>query len=325
MLGMLLTITYRPEFEPPWVGRPYVTALSLNRLGERAIAAMIDRVIGNKSLPENIRQDIIERTDGIPLFVEEMTKAVLEAEGEEAARARSQLFHRRPLACLQSHASLTARLDRLGPAKEVAQIGAAVGREFSHALLQAVVRKPEPELQSALDRLLTTGLLFRQGVPPHASYLFKHALVQDAAYGTLLRNRRQQLHARIAATLEGQFPEIVETQPELMARHCAEASLVEKAVGYWTLAGEWAVKRDANAEATRHFRRALELLEKQPETPERSEAELKVLTKLGPALSSIRGFGAPEVETAYLRARELCEQLGKPCRAVSGCLGAMGE
>ena len=207
---------------------------------------------------------------------------------------------------------MTARLDRLGPAKEIAQIGAAVGREFSHALLQAVVRKPEAEIQSALDRLVTTGLLFRQGMPPHASYLFKHALVQDAAYGTLLRNRRQQLHARIAATLEGQFPEIVETQPELMARHCAEAGLVGKAVGYWTLAGEWAVKRDANAEATRHFRRALELLEKQPETPERSEAELKVLTKLGPAIHSIRGFGAPEVETAYLRARELCEQLGKP-------------
>ena len=205
-----------------------------------------------------------------------------------------------------------ARLDRLGAAKEVAQIGAAIGREFSHDLLAAVVRKPEAEFKSALDRLIAAGLLFRQGVPPQATYLFKHALVQDAAYGTLLRNRRQQLHARIAATLEGQFPEIVETQPELMARHCAEAGLVEKAVGYWTLTGEWAVKRDANAEATRHFRRALELLEKQPETAERGEAELKVLTKLGPALQSTRGFGAPEVETAYLRARELCEQLGEP-------------
>ena len=263
MRGVLLTITYRPEFEPPWVGRPYVTALSLNRLGERAIAAMIDRVTGNKALPENIRQDIIERTDGIPLFVEEMTRAVLEAEGEGAAESTVATIPSPSIGVPASlHASLTSRLDRLGPAKEVAQIGAAVGREFSHALLQAVVRKPEAELQSALDRLVNTGLLFRQGVPPHASYLFKHALVQDAAYGTLLRNRRQQLHARIAATLEGQFPEIVETQPELMARHCAEASLVEKAVGYWTLAGEWAVKRDANAEATRHFRRALELLEK---------------------------------------------------------------
>ena len=312
-LGVLLILTYRPEFEPPWIGRPYVTALNLNRLGEREIAAMIDRVTGNKALPESIRQDIIERTDGIPLFVEEMTKAVLEAEGEGAAESAVATIPSPSIGVPASlHASLTARLDRLGPAKEVAQIGAAVGREFSHALLQAVVRKPEAELQSALDRLVTTGLLFQQGVPPHASYLFKHALVQDAAYSTLLRNRRQQLHARIAATLEGQFPEIVETQPELMARHCAEAGLVEKAVGYWTLAGEWAVKRDANAEATRHFRRALELLEKQPETAERSEAELKVLTKLGPALQQTRGFGAPEVETAYLRARELCKQLGEP-------------
>jgi predicted ATPase len=274
---------------------------------------MIDRVIGNKLLSGGVRQDIIERTDGIPLFVEEMTKAVLEAENEDEVQLTAAAVPSSALAVPASlHASLMARLDRLGPAKEVAQIGAAVGREFSHTLLQAVVGKPEAELRSALDRLMTAGLFFRQGVPPHASYLFKHALVQDAAYGTLLRNRRQQLHARIAATLEGQFPETVETQPELMARHCAEAGLVEKAVGYWTLAGEWAVKRDANAEATRHFRRALELLEKQPEAPERSEAELKVLTKLGPALHSIRGFGAPEVETAYLRARELCEQLGKP-------------
>jgi len=312
-LGVLLIVTYRPEFEPPWIGRSYATALSLSRLGEREIAAMIDRVTGNESLPESIRQDIAERTDGIPLFVEEMTKAVLEAEGEGAAESAVATIPSPSIGVPASlHASLTARLDRLGPAKEVAQIGAAVGREFSHALLQAVVRKPEAELQSALDRLVTTGLLFRQGVPPQASYLFKHALVQDAAYGTLLRNRRQQLHARIAATLEGQFPEIAESQPELMARHCAEAGLVEKAVGYWTLAGEWAVKRDANAEATRHFRRALELLQKQPETAQRCEAELKALTKLGPALQSTRGFGAPEVETAYLRARELCKQLGEP-------------
>jgi predicted ATPase len=312
-LRVLLVVTFRPEFNAPWVGQAYVTAVTLSRLTRRELETMIDRVIGNKLLSGGVRQDIIERTDGIPLFVEEMTKAVLEAENEDEVQLTAAAVPSSALAVPASlHASLMARLDRLGPAKEVAQIGAAVGREFSHTLLQAVVGKPEAELRSALDRLMTAGLFFRQGVPPHASYLFKHALVQDAAYGTLLRNRRQQLHARIAATLEGQFPETVETQPELMARHCAEAGLVEKAVGYWTLAGEWAVKRDANAEATRHFRRALELLEKQPEAPERSEAELKVLTKLGPALHSIRGFGAPEVETAYLRARELCEQLGKP-------------
>ena len=312
-LRVLLIVTFRPEFEPPWIGRPYVTALTINRLAGREVSTMIDRVVGNKLLPASVRQAIIERTDGIPLFVEEMTKAVLEAGNEGAAEQTVAAVPSPALAVPASlHASLMARLDRLGSAREIAQIGAAIGREFSHDLLAAVVRKPEAEFNSALERLIAAGLLFRQEVPPQATYLFKHALVQDAAYGTLLRKRRQQLHARIAATLEGQFPEIVETQPELTARHCAEAGLVEKAVGYWTLTGEWAVKRDANAEATRHFRRALELLEKQPETAERGEAELKVLTKLGPALQQTGGFGAPEVETTYLRARELCEQLEEP-------------
>ena len=175
-------------------------------------------------LPASIRQDIIERTDGIPLFVEEMTKAVLEAESEGAAERTAGAVPSPALAVPASlHASLMARLDRLGPAKEVAQIGAAIGREFSHALLAAVVRKPEAELGSALDRLIEAGLLFRQGVPPHATYLFKHALVQDAAYGTLLREPRRALHARIAETLESQFAEIAESQPELLARHCTEA------------------------------------------------------------------------------------------------------
>ena len=170
---------------------------------------MIDRVMGNKALPESIRQDIIERTDGIPLFVEEMTRAVLEAESEGEARKTVAAVPSSALAVPASlHASLMARLDRLGPAKEVAQIGAAIGREFSHALLAAVVRKPEAELQSALDRLVAAGLLFRQGVPPHATYLFKHALVQDAAYGTLLREPRRALHARIAEVLERRFADI---------------------------------------------------------------------------------------------------------------------
>ena len=203
-LGVLLIIRHRPEFDPPWIGRPYVTALNLNRLGEREIAAMIERVTGNKSLPESIRQDIIERTDGIPLFIEEMTKAVLEAQGEGTAGSALATMPSASIGLPASlHASLMARLDRLGPAKEVAQIGAAVGREFSHALLQAVVRKPEAELRSALDRLVAAGLLFRQGVPPHATYLFKHALVQDAAYGTLLREPRRALHARICQTASG--------------------------------------------------------------------------------------------------------------------------
>ena len=178
---------------------------------------MIDLVTGNKPLPASIRLDIIERTDGIPLFVEEMTKAVLEAGGQEAAERAVGAIPSPTVAVPASlHASLMARLDRLGPAKEVAQIGAVIGREFSHSLLTVVSQKEEPELQSALDRLVQAGLLFRQGVPPHATYLFKHALVQDAAYGTLLRDTRRALHARIAGTLEDQFAEIAENQPELL-------------------------------------------------------------------------------------------------------------
>ena len=231
-LRVLLIVTFRPEFEPPWIGRPYVTALTINRLAQREVDAVIDGVVGNRFIPANIRQDIIERTDGIPLFVEEMTKAVLEAEGEGAAAQAISMVPSPVLAVPASlHASLMARLDRLGPAKEVAQTGAAIGREFSHALLASVARKPEAELGSALARLIDAGLLSRQGVPPHATYLFKHALVQDAAYGTLLREPRRALHARIAETLESQFAEIAESRPELLARHFTEAGLIEKAAG----------------------------------------------------------------------------------------------
>jgi class 3 adenylate cyclase len=189
-LRVLLIVTFRPEFEPTWIGRPYVTALTINRLAQREVDAMIDRVVGNRLLPASVRHDIIERTDGIPLFVEEMTKAVLEAESEGDARQTAASVPSSALAVPASlHASLMARLDRLGSAKEIAQVGSVIGREFSHALLTAVARKPEAELASALDRLIEAGLLFRQGEPPHATYLFKHALVQDAAYGTLLRER----------------------------------------------------------------------------------------------------------------------------------------
>ena len=212
-LPVLLIVTFRSEFEPPWIGRSHVTALTINRLAERDVRAMIDNVIGNKPLSLEVRQDIIERTDGVPLFVEEITKAVLEAENEGAAQRTAAVVPSPALAVPASlHGSLMARLDRVGPAKEIAQIGATLGRKFSHPLLAAVVRKPEAELASALDRLIAAGLLFQQGVPPHATYLFKHALVQDAAYGTLLREPRRALHARIAETLESQFTEIAENQ-----------------------------------------------------------------------------------------------------------------
>jgi class 3 adenylate cyclase len=257
-LRALLIVTFRPEFDPPWIGRPYVMTLTLNRLAEREISAMIDRVVGNKLLPTHNRQDIIERTDGIPLFIEEMTKAVLEAGGEEAAQQALSVIPSPSLTVPASlHASLMARLDRLGPAKEVAQIGAAIGREFSHALLAAIARKPEAELQSALDRLVRTGLLFQQGMPPNASYLFKHALVQDAAYGTLLREPRRALHARVANTLESQFTDIAENQPGMLARQCTEAGLIEKAVGWWGKAGQRSLARSALVEGAEQLSRAL--------------------------------------------------------------------
>ena len=207
-----------------------MTSLALNRLGEREATAIIARLVGNKELPADVMAEIVERTDGIPLFVEELTKAVLEAGGAGEARHIAGTVPSAALAVPASlHASLMARLDRLGSAKEVAQTGAAIGREFSHPLLAAVMAEPEAKLQSALDRLMTAGLLFRQGAPPHATYLFKHALVQDAAYGTLLREPRRALHARVAETIESQFAEIAESQPELLAHHCTEAGLIKKA------------------------------------------------------------------------------------------------
>ena len=315
-LRVLLIVTFRPEFEPPWIGRPYVTPLTINRLAEREVGAMIDGVIGNKLLPANIRQDIIERTDGIPLFVEEMTKAVLEAEGEGAAAQAVSMVPSLVLPVPASlHASLMARLDRLGPAKEVAQIGAAIGREFSHGLLAAVVRKPEAELQSELDRLTAAGLLFRQGVPPQATYVFKHALVQDAAYGTLLREPRRTLHARIAKTIEGQFSEIAESQPELLARHCTEAGLIEKAASLWGKAGLRSLERSALIEALAQLTRALDQIATLPETPALRREQIKVQVALVHALMHVKGYAASETKAAVERARlliEKAEALGEP-------------
>jgi predicted ATPase len=315
-LPVLLLVTFRPEFDPPWLGRPYVTALTINRLAERDISVMIDRVVGNKSLPANIRQDIIERTDGIPLFVEEMTKAVLEAGSEGAVEHLAAAVPSSALAVPASlQASLMARLDRLGSAKEVTQIGAAIGREFSHSLLAAVVQKPEAELASALDRLIAAGLLFRQGVPPYVSYLFKHALVQDAAYGTLLREPRRVLHARIAETLESQFPEIAESQPQLLARHCTEAGQIEKAVGLWGKAGQRSLDRSALVEAVAQHTRSLDQIETLPATPALRREQIKLQVALITALMHVRGFAAPETKEAIGQARsfiERAEALGEP-------------
>ena len=308
-LRILLIVTFRPEFEPPWIGRPYVTSLTINRLAEREVDAMIDGVVGNKLIPANIRQDIIERTDGIPLFVEEMTKAVLEVGSEKAAEHLAAAVPSPALAVPANlHASLMARLDRLGSAKEVAQIGAVIGREFPHALIAAVARKAEPELRSALDRLVEASLLFRQGVVPHATYLFKHALVQDAAYGTLLREPRRELHARIAETIESQFAEIAANRPELVARHCTEAGLIEKAAGLWGRAGLRSLERSALVEAVEQFLRALAQIATLPSKPALRREQIKLQVSLANALMHTKGYAAPETKVAVEQARSLVEQ-----------------
>jgi class 3 adenylate cyclase/predicted ATPase len=309
-LKVLLLATFRPEFDAPWVGRSYVTAIVINRLEEHEVGAMIDRIAGNRLLSASIRQDIIERTDGIALFVEEITKAVLEAESETAAERAVAAVPSPALAVPASlHASLMARLDRLGgPAKELAQIAAAISREFSHALLASVVRQPEAGLRSALDRLIAAGLLFRRGVPPHATYLFKHALVQDAAYGTLLRGPRHALHARIAETIESEFAESAETRPELLARHWTEAGLIEKAAGLWGKAGLRSLARSALVEAAEQLSRALDQIATLPGTPALRAEQIKLQLALVNALMHVKGYAAPEPKAAVEQARQFIER-----------------
>ena len=303
-LPALLIITFRPEFNAPWVGQPHVTTLTLNRLGERDAATIIERLVGNKDLSADVMAEIVERTDGIPLFVEEMTKAVLEAESEgEARRTVAAAPSSAPAVPASLHASLMTRLDRVGPAKEVAQIGAVIGREFSHALLAAVAGKSDAELGSALDRLVAAGLLFPQGAPPHATYLFKHVLVQDAAYGTLLREKRRALHARIAETLENQFADIAENQPESLARHCTEAGQIEKAAGLWGKAGQRSLERSALVEAAAQFIRALDQIATLPATPGLRREQIKLQVALITPLLHIKGYSAPETKAAAERAR----------------------
>ena len=316
-LSALLIVTYRPEFEPPWIAQPHVTSVTLNRLRESEIAALIDGVTGNTPLPANIRDGIIQRTDGIPLFVEEMTKAVMEA-GE--AKTLEQTVAAIPASSVavpaSLHASLMARLDRLGPAKDVAQIGAVIGREFSHALLAAVAPNTGAELQSALERLIGAGLVFREGVPPHASYLFKHAMVQDAAYGTLLRDRRRALHARIAEALESQFADIAESQPELLARHCTDAGLIDKAAGLWGKAGQRSLARSALVEAVEQLTRALAQITKlRATTPALRRGQINFQVALANALILTKGYAAADTKASLENARiliERAEELGEP-------------
>jgi class 3 adenylate cyclase/predicted ATPase len=311
---VLLVATFRPEFQPPWAGQSHVTVIALNRLGRGDGAVMVQQLAGNAALlPQDVIAEIVERTDGVPLFVEEMTKAVLETgalRGRETAASVPSIGLGVP-ATLQ--ASLMARLDRLGAApKGVAQIGAAIGREFSYELAVSVADLSEESLQEALQRLVDAGLVFQRGAPPTAEYLFKHALVQEAAYATLLRRTRQQLHARIAASLENLSPELMDSQPELLAQHYAEAGLVEKSVASWGKAGHRSAARSAMTEAAAQFQKGLDQLALLPDNFARQRHELELSSALGAALNAVKGNAAPETGQAYARARELWEQLGSP-------------
>ena len=309
---VLLLAIFRPEFQPPWTGQPNVTMLTLARLDRRDTAAMVAKVAGDAALPPEIIEEITERTDGVPLFVEELTKAVLEA-GAQGIAALSSMPHPALSVPATLHASLMARLDRLGPAaKDVAQTGAAIGREFGFGLLAFISDLPDPQLREALDRLTNAGLLFVRGTTPQSSYVFKHALVQDAAYGTLLRSRRQRLHSRIVATLEERFPEIVLAQPALLAYHCAAAGLAEQAVDYWLKAGQQALARSAMLEAVTQLRKGLDMLAGLPDGLRRQQQELDLQSALGSALSATSGWSASEVAETLSRAYELARQLDRP-------------
>jgi class 3 adenylate cyclase/predicted ATPase len=306
-LPVVLVITFRPEFAAPWGGQPHVTTLSLNRLGGRDASALVRGLAGNAPLGSEVVEEIVERTDGVPLFVEELTKAVLESGDRNATLAASPSPELAIPASL--HASLVARFDRLGPiAREVAQIGAVIGREFAYELIERVTERAGPELQIGLERLSTAALLFCRGAPPHASYLFKHALVQDAAYGTLLRTRRHELHARVASALEQYFTDLVERQPELLAHHLTAAGDTERAVAQWLKAGQHAAARLTYREATGHLERGLAVLRSLPEGPNREGKEIELQLALG--LCSYTAKGPVAALPIYARARELADIQG---------------
>lgn len=308
----LLLITFRPEFESPWGGHPHVTALALNRLSQKESTAIIARLTRGKALPDEVLDQVIAKTDGVPLFVEELTKTVLESDLLKDKGDRYVLSG--PLAPLAIPASLQdslmARLDRLAPVKEVAELAATCGRTFSRELLRAVSSFQEDVIDNALSELLDAELIYRRGLPPNFIYEFKHALVQDTAYQALLKSTRRQYHQAIAQALEQQFAETAATQPELIAHHYTEASQIEPAIRYWHRAGQRAVERSGNLEAVAHLTKGLELIRTLKETPERDRQELELYLTLGPALVAARGFADPGVGHAYARAGELCQRLG---------------
>jgi predicted ATPase/class 3 adenylate cyclase len=313
-LRVLLLITIRPEFTPPWPSYPHMTTISLTRLGRRDGAALVERVAGGKTLPKEVMDEILARTDGVPLFVEELTKTVLESGLLQEQDGHYVLDRPLPALAIPTtlQASLMARLDRLAPVREVAQIGAVAGRDFHYELLKAVAGLPRDKLEEALRQLVQSGLIFRRGEIPHAVYSFKHALVRDAAYASLLISRRGHLHAAIANAIEQQFPEIVETQPETLAHHLTEAGLIDKAIGYWLQAGKNAALRSANIEAIAHLRHGIDVTGRWPDGERKDRCELDLQLILGPCLIATQGPADSKAVATFARARELCERLGEP-------------
>jgi TolB-like protein/class 3 adenylate cyclase len=311
-LPVLLIVTFRPEFQPPWTGQEQVSTLALSRLDRHDRAALVEQIAGGKRLPAEVVAHIAEHADGVPLFVEELTKSILESrllrEEEDRYVLNGALSGFTIPTSLQ--ASLLARLDRLASARHVAQIGAAIGRQFPYMLLRAVRRVPEDELKADLARLVTSELVSQRGAPPDAVYVFKHALVQDAAHSSLLRGARRRLHARIAEALETHFPEITESQPELLAQHYAEAGLPEKAIDYWLRAGKIAAARFASIEAIAHLRRGIEALGGFPAAATKDRLELDFQFALGPCLRAVEGPQSKAYAATCTRARALCERLG---------------
>src|SRR5262245_58685326 len=311
-LPVLALITFRPEFEPPWVGLPNVSTLALGRLARDDVENMVARVTGGRVLPAEVMKQIVAKTDGNPLFVEELTKTVLEAgilvENHDGYRLDGPLPPLAIPATLQD--SLMARLDRLAPVREIAQIGAAIGREFSYSLARAVVGRDESALKHGLAQLEQAGLVFRRGEPPDAVYSFKHVLVRDAAYESLLKSRRQQLHGQIARALEQSFADIAASQPEIVAHHFTAAGLVEPAIDYWLKAVRQAARRSANAEALNHLARGLELLPSIDDPMLRNKSELLLQTSLGNSLRATKGWSIDSVRHAYTRALQLCKESG---------------
>jgi predicted ATPase len=314
--SILVLLTCRPHFQPAWHHHSYITEMTLNHLSQVQVEQVVTGMTNGKTLPHEVLAQIVEKTDGVPLFVEEMTKAILESGQLQAVDEHYELAGVLSTfaipATLQD--SLMARLDRLVTAKGIAQLAAVIGRQFAYDLFSMVSQLDEATLQRELGRLVEAEIVYQRGLPPQATYTFKHALIQDTAYESLLKSTRQQYHQRIAQVLESQFPETTEGQPELLAHHYTEAGLIEQAVGYWHHAGQRAIQRSAHVEAIAHLRQGLVLLETLPETSERIRREVDMLIALGVSLNATKSIAAPEVEQTYLRAQHLCQHLEEPQR-----------